>query len=331
MTRVLLILFFLTGCSQLPIHVSKQQDKLQAPDEITREAVALRSAGRWAESLTLLKKGVKKHPKSTSLQEALRQTEILQKYEIRTLEDRILLLEANTLREKASILKALEYIQPDNYTIGTRIFLLKNARKRGVNNLVECGRYHKWKNPPLSQNCLQLANKLNPSADIQLLLDEVTQNIENEEKRRAQEKWFRHQKRQKTEQALQKRKKKSEQIKNSKKIELLLTAAKKSVESGAYSTAVKTLDKIETMSPHDSRLHNLRNLLKNNIDKEVEEYVKKGDQLYREEQVDQAVIAWESALDLDPKREDIIAKVERAMKVLNRLKTLQVKQPEANN
>lgn len=334
MKRVLLILLFLAGCSQLPFNannkdnVNKTQHQPQAPDAITREATLLRSAGRWAESLALLIQASKEYPDNTSLEEALRQTQILHKYEIRRLEDEILLLDANALKEKASILQDLAYIDPGNYKMGTKLFFLDRERKRGVKGLVQCGRFHKWKNQLLSQHCLQLANQLNPSAEIQLLLDEVMQSMENEQSRLAQEKQFREKKRQKTKQALQEKKKKSDQIENSKIIERLLTAAKKSVEEGSYAMAAKTLDQIETMSPQDSRLHNLRNLLKDNIDKQVEQLVATGDRLYRDEQVDQAVAAWESALDLDPKREDVISKVERAMKIISRLKTLQVQKPE---
>lgn len=329
MKRVFLILLFLAGCSQLPSRVGKEQHQPQVADDIIREAISLRVAGRWAESLALLEKTNSKHPGNTTLMETLRQTRMLHNYEIRTLEDRILALEANTLKEKASILKKIAEINPGNYSVGTRLYFLNGARKRGVNGLVACGRYHKWKNQPLSQHCLQLANEQNPSAETQLLLDEVGQRIESVQDRQVLEKQFRDKKRRREKQVLLKDKIKKDQVKNNKKLEKLLTVAEENIGGGSYELAAVNLKKIEVMSPQDSRLYHLKTQLKEGIDKQIEELDRAGDRLYREEQVEQAVSAWESALDLDPDRKDITAKIERAMKILTRLETLQVKKPKA--
>ncbi|MCW8902754.1 MAG: hypothetical protein OQL22_03425, partial [Sedimenticola sp.] len=90
--------------------------------------------------------------------------------------------------------------------------------------------------------------------------------------------------------------------------------------------AIASLNRLLELVPDDAEGRALLDQVIQLRDEKVTRLIAFGDALYREEQIEQAVSVWESAEKLDMGRQDVAARIDRAMKVLERLREIQ-KQP----
>lgn len=107
----------------------------------------------------------------------------------------------------------------------------------------------------------------------------------------------------------------------------LLKLAKTQFAEEAIADAITSLQRLLELVPGDPEGSALLEQVIQVRDEKVASLIAFGDALYREEQIEQAVSVWESAEKLDMGRQDVAARIDRAMKVLERLREIQ-KQPK---
>ena len=102
--------------------------------------------------------------------------------------------------------------------------------------------------------------------------------------------------------------------------------ARAAIDARDYRRALDILEKVAQLQPNNSEVSGLQEEAWSMISPQVGALVKLGDHLYLDEQLDAAVATWQAALTLKPDDEAILARIERAKTVLNRLDALRRRQ-----
>jgi len=106
----------------------------------------------------------------------------------------------------------------------------------------------------------------------------------------------------------------------------LLTEFKNAYAEGRFADALQLRQKLVKLNYDNAEFQGLSGDLSNNIAKHVKHLTDIGTQHYSRQQYEQALQKWQEAQVLDPQNEQLKAHVERAAKVLEKLKNLKHKQ-----
>jgi len=299
-----LLLLLGSGCAVLP-PAKEAGGESRSEAQILQQAAALHEKRQWADAMALLTAGLESYPGSerlVELRESVNRDWQLQK---RNREDWILVHEVRALQKKLPYLESLAAIDPENYITKSRLLFWRSLLESKVAGLIACGSLHLHLDKPLAEQCATLAEEIKPTPQSEHLLGRIRQEeAAEEEKARAQA-------------AVRSRQKLAQRR------DRLFKQAKVDFESGAYRESINGLNQLLATDPEDREARALLEQVTRERDREVDRLLAYGDRLYREEQIEQAVSVWESADKLAPGRTDIAGRIERAMKVLQKLQEIQ--------
>ncbi|MCW8890838.1 MAG: hypothetical protein OQL20_09295 [Sedimenticola sp.] len=298
------LITLLSGCAILEKKPVSEAIVLE-PEALSKQARLLQKDEKWSEALALLAgRTTPESPATPQLQSLAEEIERDWNMHKRNSEDWILFYEAQSLQQKLPYLERLVEIDSENIITKSRLLFWKKLLESKVPPLISCGSMHLYLDPVLAENCAQLAEKIKPTEQSAHLLSKI-QKTREQEKSAAQSKKAVRVKRNLTQQKVR-----------------LLIQAKKLRDEEDFQESINTLKKLLSLNPDDAQASKLLKEVTFARDQRVEGLIKFGDALYRDEQIDQAVSVWESAGKLDAERPDIASRIDRALKVLERLREI---------
>ncbi|OOZ36353.1 hypothetical protein BOW51_07630 [Solemya velesiana gill symbiont] len=263
--------------------------------------------GRWEEAISLLEQTRSAYPDAKAVGNTLLKTRRDWRNRKQTLEDLVLIYEADALHKKIPIAEKLFKAQPDSYLLNSRLLIWQQELKSRVDDLLACGSFHMERNLGMAKLCLDLARKIEPGSQTDALYALV--------KRRERAKETTRQKKQQADAAVSR----AEQAKQ------LALQAEALSEAGNLVGALVTVEGALNLDPQNPDLKPKWLLLKKQVDEQVNSLDAVAERLYREEHLEAAIAAWESALQLSPDSHEILAKLKRARTVLKKLKHLETR------
>lgn len=305
----LLVLLLISGCADL--QVRPEQEPLEPPAS-SKEALTmaddLAQAGRWSEAIGVLEAAEREYPDDAAV--ARHRQTMLERWQRREreLEDQIMVGDAENRKHRISVLEQMSIAEPDNLLVTSRRIYWKEVMEGDLEPLVNCGEYHVNTNTPLARRCFRLASGIHATPAVEERLAAVSEQLRL------------------SEQAAAERRLVAEKKERQRKAKVLLDEAKTAIESREYREALDILQKVEELQPENSEVTGLQEAAMSMLSPQVEALVKLGDHLYLDEQLTAAVATWQAALILRPEDEAIMARVDRANTVLNRLDALRRQQ-----
>lgn len=299
-----IILSLFSGCTNLPSRAPQTEPMPRSAYQFIEEARKLQQKGNWSQAILILEEANEKYPENQTIHTELKRLERAWRREKRQLEDKILVTEIVSLREKVPLLEKLSDGESSNVLYKSRLMFWQNYLRVRVDPLVACGIYHGKTNPWLAKQCLDLADKIEPSEETKQLLNGVAQRIEKLQHASTNRR---------LEKAAQERKQ---------EVENLLAEAEKANQRGAYRDALFILNEALKQDPKNTEVHRLRSETQQTLNRQVESLVRLGDRLYSDEKIVPAVSMWETALKLDPDQREIGEKIDRARRVLEKLEAI---------
>ena len=300
---ILIVMLLITGCTALSPTKPVEKKKL-TEEQFLQQAGALHDQKQWARAVSLLDQAVAEYPESerlAGLHDSVKRDWQLQK---RSREDWILVHEVRALQQKLPYLESLVEIDPENYITRSRLLFWRKLLQSKVASLIACGSLHLHLDRTLAEQCATLADEIKATRQSAHLLSRIRQDEAAREKKS------------RTRQAAKNQRQQAERRAH------LLKQASTYFSSDEYPESISHLNELLEMDPHDSEAKRLLQKVTAERDQEIERLLTYGDRLYREEQIEQAVSVWESADKLEPGRTDISVRIERAMKVLQKLQEI---------
>lgn len=264
--------------------------------------------GRWGEARDLLEEARRRDPESGALVVQQERLEKGQTAAERELEDRILLGDATNMVNKVELFSGWLKVVPDDLAIKARRIYWNRALVDRLEPLITCAETHAQTRPQLARRCVDLASDI--------------PGVENRDVRLA----IVEQKLAAREQVEKKRRQQRKASAARKKVRESLDAVRAAVNAGDYRLALDLLEKVAELQPGNEEMVALRRQAERSLDPQTEALIVLGDRLYLDEQLDAALASWRAALELRPEDEDILARIERAQTVLDRLETLRGQQ-----
>ena len=311
---VLLFALMLTGCAGLrvadtpPDVADMESSPITSAEQAIARANELAERGLWSHALDTLDSASNRFPDDAALERARERYLERRDYQARALEDNILVEDAENQQRKLALLDQLARVEPGDLLTTSRRIYWKEVLAGKIERLTVCSETHTDLKPSLAKRCYKVASGLGVSEDIERRLNQVASQLregENlaEQRRRA-------------------RVEKERQM----RAKGLLDDAKVAIDAHDYRRALDILTQVAKLQPDNVEVAGLQREAWAMISPQVEALIKLGDHLYLDEQLEAAVATWKAALNLKPQDEDILARIERARTVLDRLDLLRKRQ-----
>ena len=312
------LLLLLTACSGLgprqqgtpgPATDTDRTESVPTNAELAvQDAQELADSGQWADAIALLDSAAQSFPNDATLVEEHESLVERWAYEQRVIEDEILVNDAEGLREKLALLEKLARAEPGDLVVASRRAYWNQALTGKLDELVACCDAHVSTQPALARRCLSVASEMSAPREISRRLARIEEKLRKTEERVAQ------------------RQRVAAEKEDQARVTHLLEKARLALGAREYRRALDTLRQVARLEPRNPEMLKLRRRIERVIRPQIEALVKRGDQLYLDEQLDAAVATWRAALNLRPQDEEILARIERAQTVLSKLKELRREQ-----
>ncbi len=311
-----LLLLILGGCAGMKGGTGSEvapKDSTASASEAGLLAQELATKGRWSEAIAVLDTAAKNFPDDSDL--AGQRDSLVERwrYEELMLEDQIMVGDAENQKNTLSLLEKLSRAEPGNLIVTSRRIYWKEALAVKVGSLTECAEVHLGSTPELARRCLNLASELPGTPDIEQRLARVSEQLRVSETIAAE------------------RRLAAAEKQRQRRAKELLGDARTAIDARDYRRALDILAQVAELQPDDSEVVGLQEEAWSMISPQIEALVKLGDHLYLDEQLVAAVATWQAALFLKPGDEAILARVERAKTVLNRLDALRRQQQSSTS
>lgn len=214
---------------------------------------------------------------------------------LRTLEDKILVLDTRSLYKKLSLVKKSLSEQSYSGQLESRTYRLRRKLNAKRNDLLECSHQHQAKKPDLALDCAYLAHKVAESGESKNNLNRVKKLIVD----KARKSLATHKAGQKHTKSMARRGKPGLPVN--------------------FRASIDALNRLLALAPEDKEASQLLKELKLIQGKQIDELMVRGDSLYREQKVEKAIVVWEQAARLDANNKDISDRIVRARKVLGQV------------
>lgn len=266
--------------------------------------------GNWSDAFRHLYIGLARIPSSPTLQEAHDELLRSQARRIQELNTEILIVRGKWLSEEAPLREELSRVDLDSYIAKWDLRRTRNARKDASDRLLACGlRAISDKNFDLAKRCLTVASRLDQSEAVEHALTGLQgQRAKYEEKARRQ--------RQRTQRKKFRRTSKG-----------LIARVEVAMDQGNFALAREAMGMLMELDPRDPEVQRLHRQLNTAVSTRVATLLERGSVLYRAERIAKAKEIWEEALRLDPTNKQAQSYVERAKRVLEKLRELKEQGP----
>lgn len=308
-TFVLLLL--LAGCSAVTDRPAPGAALIKPPATAT-EAIGIAQdmvrRGRWSDGIAVLDAAAQRFGDDPAVLAERQRLQALWEHVRRTLEDELLVGDAEAQHNKIVLLERYSLAEPDNLVVTSRRIYWKELLAGKLEPLTACGERHAATNAALARRCYQVASTIAATPDVERRLAGIDEQLRANEEIAAQ------------------RRRMNEQRERQARARVLLDNAKRAIEDRDYRRALDILQNVAQLQPSNREVAGLQQQALSLLGPQVEALVKLGDHLYLDEQLEAAVATWQAALDLAPDDADILARIERAKNVLDRLDALRRQQ-----
>lgn len=264
-----------------------------------------REEGNWSDAFRVLDIGLDKFPSSVVLKRGWEELLRKQAQRMQELEAEILIAKGRWLAEEVPLREELARVAPKDLRATWKLWSIRNARHRTAQELFNCGKQAmSGDNLELAMNCLTLAERLDPSPiitwEVAKLRREIAEREEETQReiRRAEEEKLRQEARR------------------------LARLAEQAMERGEFQTAREILSELVEIDADNPEVRKLQQQLNKTVSTRVATMLERGTMLYREGKIEEAKEMWEEVLQLDPSHGQAQARVERANRILEKLRRL---------
>lgn len=296
----------------------RQQVEKQAADyerRIRKETQSKLKKGDWAAALDQFDNALRKHPKSAVIKDGLAKLNQQQAETLDALERKRLIQHGEWLRDVIPVFSDIARVDPRSSEAQARLERVEQEAVGIASELALLG------NKALADNDLKVAEETLPLA-VALNSDPVAE--ESLKELRAKQKQAADKKRKLRKQ--KERKAQAKKEKKRKKLEGLVNGYKQAFAAQDYITARKNLADLEKLDRRYSGLKDMKGTLQAAIDNKVTHLFDAGVSAYSRGQFEQAAKAWRGALELDSDHQQARENLDRAQKVLEKIKSLKSKQ-----
>jgi hypothetical protein len=274
------------------------------------ESLNLIEKGQWHQAELTLNIAREKLPESKALrntyQEFLRQ----RAQYLKSLYNQLAINKAEWLVKDKPVQQQLMLTLPDDKQTQTAMAQYREDSQRVYQQLLTCGSdASRVEDLDLAQQCYELADKLQPSADIKDTLDAIEEKLA---RRQA---------------PIQEPKQKSHTL--SQLGSNLLEKSKKALQAGHLKLALERYDKIPSSDKNQPAVKTYGDEIKRRVRDNVSQGIELGRKLYSQGQVEQALAVWNKLRELDPDNENLLSHIDRAERVLEKIQQLRKEQAPA--
>lgn len=261
--------------------------------------------GDWSGALRDVDLGLDKFPSSVALKEGREELLRKQALRIQELQTEMLIAEGKWLAEEAPLREELARVDPKNLGVRWKLRSTRRARERTARKLYDCGKQAINDGGfELAKECLTLAERLDPPPAIKEEVVQLRWEIaRREEKAKLEIRRARAEKRRQ-------------------EVRRLTRLAKQAMERGEFQTARQNLSELIGTDPANAEAQELSQQLNKTVSAKVAPMLERGTILYREGKIEEAKKVWVEVLELDPSHGEAQARVERANRVLEKLRRL---------
>ena len=311
-TLVFSLLLLLAGCADLqrlgPQPAAPLVKAPGSPAEAIGIARDLAGRGRWSDAIALLDTASRRFVDDKSLTDERAAMQMRWEGEKRMLEDEIMVEDAENQQNKIALLERLSLAEPDNLVATSRRIYWREILVGKIEPLTACAERYAERAPALARRCFDVASGIPAGQDFEQRLARVNEQFRANEDVAAE------------------RRRARESKERNARVRVLLDNAKGAIEAHDYRRALDILAQVAELQPNNHEVLGLREEALSMINPQVEALVQLGDHLYLDEQLHAAVATWRAALSLKPDDQDIVARIERANNVLDRLDALRRQQ-----
>ncbi len=272
--------------------------------------------GKWQGAFVYLDDAISHYPESRRLSQFRTSLSRRQSKKIQQTRLKLVAMQATNKLRMLPIYRELNRLDPQDSDIAwqlkkTRLEIIEMGK-----SLTASGREAiRQNNFELAQRYLELADQLNPTQEnTRALADLAQKRIIQIQKKLAE--------------AIKRRKEKNRkplsvaQKSRRMKLRRLTVALRAALKSSDYDKANKLLTQAYAISLDHPEIEKLRMALDNSIHAKVNQLVHSGNEYYSKGRIEQARSSWKKALKLDPKNTHILSSVERANRVLAKLREI---------
>lgn len=300
----------LSGCPvrQSPTGAEAQPYFDDSPAAIVVASASLARVGRTEQALSMVKEARQRHPQSGALAAQQTRLEMPADPALQRFEDQLLLDEVRHAQGRVDhVLTWLEG-HPDDTVARAKLTHWSRQLSDRVEGLTGCAERHVEERPKLARACLTAAKPMPGSGPYATRLAAVEKQLAAKR------------------QVVRQRREAAKVKKESDLVAELLQSARLLLAGGSFRAANDLLQQAAKMASDDPEVTDLMLEAELGLDRQIESLLVLGDRLYLDEQIDAALANWEEALSLRPGDEEIIARIDRARTVLDRLESLREQQ-----
>ncbi len=294
--------------NELDVEKRLEEVRARAADydsEQARIATKLLDADKLNKAEEVINMAIGHYPDGPKLQQAAVRLRALRQAKIDALEAQLLLAQADWLAASVPIYERLAKVEPSNLDAIWQAKRMEQEREHVAQRLASLGlTAHASGNKDAAIRYLKTANQLVPSEPVH----DVLAHLGKQEKRKKEQKKAREEK-----VANEKRREEAEQ---------LAQQARKELQHAQLVSARDHLDQLQDVDPDFYQLDSLRFRLERAIQTRVASLLRTGDDHYADGRIAEAKRVWEAGLKLAPDDAELLARVERAQRVLTRLRQL---------
>lgn len=268
-------------------------------DDTLRRAQQHTKNHQWHEADKLYQHGLDKMPDNKPLENAYLDFSNQREHYVNTLHYQLFINKAQWLKKSAGIQRELARATP-NDSAATRALKQYDEEVQTIHQeLIQCGMASIKRNElDLAEQCLLIAEQLYPSSKSHAALDQVQQLLG---KRQAST--------------------------TSNQTEELLEISKQAMDENNLKQAQKLFKQISAKDLSLAPVIQFKKMLNERIANNISQGIEMGRKLYSQGEVENALAVWNDLRELDPANEQLASHIERATRVLNKLKMLKKNEP----
>jgi len=296
-----LLLLFAGGCTF--IQPSKNITLLSS-EKILKKSRILVEQQRWGEAQLLLEQGARRFPNNNTMRETLTKVQLQWNNKKRRLEDWMLVYETEALLLNRPLLVSMTRSDPNDSYLKAKLSSLNLSLKAKHKQLLDCARNQFTVAFKLARRCIESAKVIHLSIEVQLLLNKIKT----------------------TQTGIKKKKQEEAALSKEESRNAIIQQAKNHLHQRLYSDAINILQPTLLQNNNDQEINILMEEAITGRDLQVLQLITRGDRLYREEHILEAMIIWEQAAVINPYHLEITHRINRAKKVLLKLKEIRAQE-----
>lgn len=272
-------------------------------EDTLRRAQQLTKNNQWQEADDVYHHGLEKIPDNKSLESAYLDFSKQRERYLNTLHYQLFIHKARWLNKSAGLQRELVRATPHDSTATRALQQHEEKVQRIYPELLRCGMDSLNLNElELAEQCLLLAEQLQPGGKSLAILNQVQQQLGLLEKRQPATAVPRQ-------------------------TDELVDLSKQAMEKNNLKQAQKLFNQIPAKDYPLASVKQFKKVLEERIANNISQGIEMGRKLYSQGEVENALAVWNDLYELEPDNEQLASHIERATRVLNKLKMLKKNEP----